>query len=472
VNNSAPIDATTDLQRCCLGDARLERRLLSICSALQERPSESFPKALANEAATEGLYRFVANENVSWRPILDAHIDATHERCIEAGVILAVHDTTLCQFGGVEIRDGAFRTAKAKSGFLAHTCLAVSADGSRNPLGLLGMIPVVRLPGRKADRSPGTVYELESERWIDLVAIVEDEVPSQADVIHIMDSEGDAYDLLEFMVQQEADFIVRLCHDRRILTEKGDRRLSDALETAVTRLKRTVRLTRRKAAKGKKPGTRHQERDERICTLEVRVTSANLLQPDGSDAFLAGLHLNVVYVVEPDPPEGIEPVCWKLATTLPVGSKAEIEAVIDGYRSRWLIEEWFKSLKTGCSYEERQVESLDGLLTVFAMLAPIATRLLALRWFARNEPDRPATDVLSDEEIRCLRLLEKQKRRTLPKSPTVADVMLAIARLGGFLTRNGTPGWQILGRGFEDFQKMFSVYELMREKQGNGEMEM
>ena len=48
-----------------------------------------------------------------------------------------------------------------------------------------------------------------------------------------------------------------------------------------------------------------------------------------------------------------------------------------------------------------------------------------------------------------------------PKKPTAGDVLLAIARLGGFLKSNKVAGWQVLGRGFEDFSKMLQVYELM-----------
>ncbi len=139
-----------------------------------------------------------------------------------------------------------------------------------------------------------------------------------------------------------------------------------------------------------------------------------------------------------------------------------IEAIVDAYRARWLIEEWFKSLKTGCAYQQRQLESLDALLVAFGLLAPIATRLLALRWLGRNNPDRHATDVLDDDEIACLRVMERQKRRTLPKRPTVGDVLLAIARLGGFLKRNKVPGWQVIGRGYEDLTKMVELFRAMK----------
>ena len=425
------IDAPSDLSRVHLGDFRLNRRAQSISRALQGRPSESCPRAFSNEAAVEAFYRFMANDRVRWESIIGAHASATHDRALESGRILALHDSSLFQFGGDAVRAGAFRTAKGKSGFLGHTCIAVSADGARQPLGLLGMIPVVRLKGDAAEASPGAVYGCESDRWIDLVGDVEESVPDAVDIVHVMDSEGDAYDLLEYMVQLEADFVVRLCHDRRVVTSDGRQKLSAALPKATTRLTREVPLS---ARKGTKTTGRHASRDERTASLKVRVLKAGLLRPAASDAQLAGLAVHIVHVVEPDPPQGEEPVSWQLATRLPVETEEDVAAVVDAYRARWLIEEWFKSLKTGCAYQQRQLESLDALLVAFALLAPVATRLLAVRWLGRNDPDRPARDVLGADEIACLRVLEKQKRRRLPKNPTVGEVLLAIARLGGFLT--------------------------------------
>ena len=462
---TAPIDAQSDLSRLQLGDARLHRRARSIAGALQARPSESFPKALADDAAVEGFYRFMVNDRVNGEAVLGAHVAATHDRAVQAGRILALHDSSLFQFGGEQIRAGAFRTAKGKSGFLGHTCLAVSAEGARQPLGLLGMIPVVRLSGEAAAASPGTVYECESDRWIDLVGDVEEGVPEAVDIIHVMDSEGDAYNLLEYMVQLEADFVVRLCQDRRVVPIEDRTKLSAALPLATTRLTRDVPLS---ARRGTKTTGRHASRDQRTATLEVRVLDVELVRPAKSKAQLASLPVHIVHVTEPNPPDGLAPVSWQLATTLPVASTDDVAAVVDDYRARWLIEEWFKALKTGCVYQQRQLESLDALLVAFGLLAPIATRLLALRWWGRNEPDRPATEVLDDDEIACLRVLEKQKRRRLPRRPTVGEVLLAIARLGGFLTRNKTPGWQVIGRGFEDLSKTVELFRAM--KRGGSEM--
>jgi len=120
--------------------------------------------------------------------------------------------------------------------------------------------------------------------------------------------------------------------------------------------------------------------------------------------------------------------------------------VVDAYRSRWLIEEFFKAIKTGCGYEKRQFESLHALLIMLATTIPVAWRLLALRWASRSRPDAPASEVLTDLQIRILRGADPKKRGVPPRA-TVGQVTMAIARLGGHQKSNGQPGWQVLGRG-------------------------
>lgn len=66
------------------------------------------------------------------------------------------------------------------------------------------------------------------------------------------------------------------------------------------------------------------------------------------------------------------------------------ERVVDIYRMRWLIEEYFKALKTGCAIEKRQLESKHALVNALAVLIPIAWRLLRLRALARENASAPA----------------------------------------------------------------------------------
>jgi hypothetical protein len=49
-------------------------------------------------------------------------------------------------------------------------------------------------------------------------------------------------------------------------------------------------------------------------------------------------------------------------------------------------------------------------------------------------------------------------RRPLPLNPTIEDAMLSIAGMGGHLKNNGAPGWQTLGRGFQDLVKYVAAW--------------
>jgi hypothetical protein len=82
---------------------------------------------------------------------------------------------------------------------------------------------------------------------------------------------------------------------------------------------------------------------------------------------------------------------WLLYTTEPIATVAQVLRIVDVYRARWRIEELFKALKTGCTYEDCQAESRDALEKVLWLYLPIAACLLALRDYAARTPEADAT---------------------------------------------------------------------------------
>ena len=64
------------------------------------------------------------------------------------------------------------------------------------------------------------------------------------------------------------------------------------------------------------------------------------------------------------------------------------------------------------------------------------------------------------DQIHLLRVLLENRRRRLVESPTVRDLMLGIAALGGHIKNNGDPGWLVLGRGFRRFAEAEEVWNL------------
>ena len=447
---------TAEFSGVDLGDKRRNRRLIDLVGKLEERPAESFPKALGTEARTEAMYRFLENKDVHWSTIFDGHVDHTIQRSVAAQRILCVHDTSTMAFPGEVQRTGLFPSTKGKHAYLGHTALAISADGARRPLGLLGYIPVVR-PAEGEEIPLGTSYDNESHRWIDLVDHVEGTVPDEVDVVHVMDREGDAYQLLSVLTQYNASFVIRQSQNRRILDPGGLKYLKDHLPTAKRVIQRAVKISKRGGLRPPQDRRIHPDRLERHAKLELRcVSDVCIRRPDRSTDELSSITVNLVHVVEPDPPKGEPAIDWLLLTSMPVSTSEQVEEIVDFYRARWIIEEFFKALKTGCSYTKRQLESLDTLLVAFAMLAPIAWKLLALRWMSRNEPNAPASVLFTADQLVLLRRLDGKRKKGLGEHPTTHEAMMAVARLGGFLSQNKLPGWQILGRGLTHF---LTVYE-------------
>ena len=120
--------------------------------------------------------------------------------------------------------------------------------------------------------------------------------------------------------------------------------------------------------------------------------------------------------------------------------------MVDAYRTRWVIEEFSKALKTGRVYQEREFQSRHALLNLLALSLPVACELLWLRSRARTETDAPGKDVLAETQIRILR---EMSDREMSAMPTNQEVVWALAGIGGHVNQDGEPGWQILGRSYK-----------------------
>jgi len=290
-----------------------------------------------------------------------------------------------------------------------------------------------------------TWTDKEYERWFRGIAQAEARLQG-VQVIHVADNESDCYPLMSTMIQAKQRFVFRARHDR-VVDDNGDKtHLEEVVKRAEVRLSREVPLSRRLPTSI--PRSAHKPRPARTADLHIASTIVTLRRPRGSGNHPATLPIHVVHVYEPTPPTGQEPVNWLLYTTEPVDTRAQIEAVVDAYRCRWLIEEFNKALKTGCVVQQRQFESQAAILNLLALSLPIAIELLALRSLARQEPLRPATDLLTRSQLAALRALS---HRPVPPIPSAQDVLWCVAGIGGHIKNNGAPGWQVLQRGMEKF---------------------
>lgn len=438
-----------------LGDARREARLSRIVGALESQPGSGFPKALKSEAELEAFYRFINNDGFSAEDIMAPHVAATFARARGAKEVIIVHDTTSVEFDSPVLRAGLGWMTGAKQGFFAHVSLALTSEGI--PLGVLNVDTLTRtgdkaLARKRPNRAILTDANRESIRWLRGVAAVEDAREEAFEAVHVTDAEGDFFELMATMHEDDARFVIRAGQLDRLIGPDGSviglRQAVDDIRKPA--LVRDVELTERVHRRRKPLNLRikHPARNKRVARLAMGTTRVTMRKTRYSSVENDGFFINVVRVWEVSPTPDEPAVEWVLFTTEDVSTPKAIERVVDIYRLRWTIEEYFKALKTSCGLERRQIESYEALRNVLALFVPIAYRLLLLRALQRRTPNAPAR--LGFTELELYLMAHSPSNKALPPPVSLRDGLTHLARLGGHLKNNGEPGWLTLGRGYEE----------------------
>ncbi len=446
IHRDSVLTPVSNVNQASFADRRLRERFAAITGKLEADPSKSFPKVFTS-AELEGAYRFFGNPLVTPDRILSSHFDSTRASADDEPTVLVVHDSSTFAFDPDGAREGLGRVRTIGNAFFAHVSLVLSDDGTRRPLGLASLTTWIR-----AEKTPSGN---EKARWWTSAKLAAERLGGPRNLIHVMDREADDYALFVRLAEGGHRFVIRASYDRLLAasTPRVPSKLFQSvaqIECAVSReAKLSKRVDRDRSPKQK---AIHPARGVRIAKLAIGATSIALKRPTTQDTtFAATLTLNVVRVWEPEPPAGDEPIEWILLTNESIDSVDALLRIVDRYRARWTIEEYFKALKTGCAFAERQLGDYEGLVNALAVFAPIACRMLALRTQAKHQPDAPALKVLEPDELQVLRVLG---RRPLPANPSIRDALLAVAALGGHIKWAGEPGWLTISRGYTELQTL------------------
>lgn len=460
----------SDLAGADLGDQRRTDRLLSIVEALQADPEQSFPRALASDSALEAFYRFINNRKFDAADIVAPHVEATLCRARSAGTVLAIHDTTSLDFATARVDLGP-TNIKRNWGFLVHTTLLLSADDGI-PLGVCHLETLKRTGSKsrqkhqQSKRVRRADETRESLRWLRGVKELEQARQGQFQVIHVTDAEGDFFELVAELYRSKARFVIRAGQlQRQVMAGTKACSLREALDTIKPTAWRRVELSQRKHPQNPSPSRRkrYPERRAHQARLAIGATRITLHSSHCCPVRAEPFEISVVRVWEREAKPGQPMMEWILLTTEPTSSSQDLERIVDIYRKRWVIEEYFKALKSGCSAEKRQVETYEALRKVLALFIPIAHRLLLLRHMAQRKPKQAASKTFSDAQLTLI--AKAPANQKLPRPKTIEDVLDRLARLGGHIRNNGKPGWQTLSHGYEKLLIMQLGWEIaMHEK--------
>jgi transposase-like protein/DDE family transposase len=435
-----------EVAKANFGDRRLNERLATLVRGLASDPAASLPSVFTS-AELEGSYRFLNNVKVTPEQILGPHLEATRRRCAEQRVVRIVHDVTEFSYRAGGKRKGLGE--ELHQAFCGHFSLALATDESRRPLGLASLRTWVR----------GQNEEKEKSYWLTEIEATEQSLQGQAQAIHICDRGADDYVFFMNLLNAGHRFVVR-AHTNRYVEDAIDG-VKAKLAAAVTSIEhvseREAKINGRVERGSRAHRKLHPGREPRAIKLYIGAAQLKLARPLDygtkkkphlADVPMA-LPINVVRVWEADALPGIVPIEWILFTSEPIDTPEQVCAIVDHYRARWTIEEYFKALKTGCAFGQRQLEDYEALINALAVFAPLAYQILLLRTVARQTPEAPASSVVSNEQLDVLRALG---RRPLPDNPSARDVLLCIAALGGHIKYAPDPGWLTIARGYEKLE--------------------
>ncbi|TDN57722.1 IS4 family transposase [Paraburkholderia sp. BL10I2N1] len=446
--------ADTEFGAANLGDARLTSRLVALARRLASSPDCPFPRSL-NAAELKAAYRFFDNEQVDTDGVLAPHIEQTLRRMTRIPVVLAVQDTTEFNLSHLKATEGlGYGTGNASRGFMLHSLLAVTPEGL--PLGVLGMKTWVRPDaqlGKKQQRKHLPVADKESVKWLEGIAhlgALKARCPETL-VIGIGDRESDLYEVFTAERPRGVEWLIRAKSDRK--TVNPEHSLWEAVAATAPLGETELQV----------PPVGNQPR--RVARLTLRCTPVRLRPPQRPSSRLAEVTVYAIHALETTPPADIEPLEWMLLSSVPTITFEDTLERLGWYARRWTIESWHRVLKSGCSIEKRQFGNLERFVRSTALFAVISWRIMYATLLGRADPDLSCEVLLQPDEWRALHSRTHRTSKPPTAIPSLGEVVLWIAKLGGYLNRkhDHPPGPTVMWRGFLVLHEITEMYRIFRQ---------
>lgn len=455
--------AIEELGGASLGDGRLDSRLVRILGSFIGAPEGSIPRATRNWAGAKAAYRFFDNDKVEPEAIYARHRQSVLQRAQGEPVVLVIGDTTQLDYTSHPNTDGTGPLADIDHHGL-HVQPAFAVTPQRVALGLVGQHIWVRdyetfgqSQTKEAKRRP--ITEKESVKWLESFEagerFQEELLSAETRVISVFDREGDVFEVFQRAKRSgtKSGLLLRASYDRRL--ENEEEHLWSFMEKQSLCGTLTITVPRR-------PGSK-----ERTAELEVRFAEVMVLPPTNRKVEDAtAVRVMCVYAIEVDPPAYCEPIRWMLLTTEAVYSFDDACERIQWYTCRWMVELFFKILKSGCKAEERQLETAERLKRCLAIDCIVAWRVLYLTTKGRDVPDLPCTVVFEEHEWKGAWAFVHRTTTVPEETPKLQDMVRLLGRLGGHLGRkqDKQPGSMTLWRGLQRLPDLGGMWLLFNGK--------
>ena len=367
--------------------------------------------------------------------------------------IIVVQDASELALGGRRAKAngyGPVGKGGGVRGLLLHAALALDADRDA----LLGLVDAQiwnRDKGAVKPRRSRATADKESQRWLSVAAQAGAVLSAARSITVISDRESDIY---EHFARRPAnvELIVRASWNRKIKLKSGAFTqlfaFADSLPEAA-RFSVTI-----PAAPGRK---------ERTAELALRFSPVTLCRPHPSPApdLPDTIGLTMVDVRELSSNRDGEPIHWRLLTTHVLTSSKTARRIVDLYRKRWTIEEFFRTLKSaGFDIEEADIGEPKVMIKFIAAAAVAAVTIMQLVRARDGTTEEELVEAFEPDDQPVLEALSSQlegataKQKNPHPKATLAFAAWVIARLGGWTAYYGKPGPKVMRLGIEAFRRI------------------
>ena len=460
------------------GDLRLSKRLGQIVRQLFLNFGHSLPKSMGNKYQTKAAYNFMSNPKVDVEGVYSSESGRLTARLtgLEGQTYLAISDTSTLNYttNKSSAQIGYLDTLKQK-GYQMQTLMLCDSEGC--PEGLLRSSFYNRQASdlhkssrvSSAELSKQPIEEKESYKWLADLETLHDlfgDMP-QHRFVHLMDREGDIFEVFSARRYDHIHILCRLQHNRKVID--NDLCIKELVRQQVPIGELEITFLDRRKAEAKDP---RAKRVKRTAILEVRTTAIKVDVPRDlkyyqKDKGYKPLDLYVVHTREipnPDTLNGdFEPLEWFLITSMPIQTAQQAIEAVQYYANRWRIEDFHLVLKEGAQIEKFQYEDDHQLKNAITVYAIVAIQVLRLRCLDKTKPEQPC-QILGFHpqayQIVAEFLIQVKKVKIIKQTqPTVRNFVQLLMILG-----TGNPkatGVRALWKGLRDFDLIYQAFCMM-----------